>query len=116
MKGAPCGKRIFKKCVGQAWDGKHGCPYWQEMLVTIQEGKTKYEVVRGQCIELWMYDLGWWSHNRLSGVQQATESFRNGMLEPYEPEAGKISFRPKPDAAIMKILSMAANPQRQLPG
>lgn len=80
MKGAPCGKRIFKKCVGVPWDGKNGCPYWQEMLVTVQEGKNKFEVVRSQCVELWQFDAVFWSQNRLSGIQGATESFRNEIV------------------------------------
>uniref|UniRef100_A0A6M3IQQ8 Uncharacterized protein n=1 Tax=viral metagenome TaxID=1070528 RepID=A0A6M3IQQ8_9ZZZZ len=112
MKGAPCGRRIFKKCVGEEWDGKKGCPYWQSMFVTVQEGKSKYEVVRSQCIDLWAYDVGWFNQNRLSGIQGATESFRNGMLEPYGEEGGRLSFRPKPDAAIEKILAMTVVQKR----
>lgn len=77
MKGAPCGRRVYKKCAGEEWDGKKGCPFWQSMLVTIQDGKNKYEVVRGQCVDLWMYDLGWFAQNRLSGIQQAGEGTRN---------------------------------------
>ena len=83
MAGGPCirGLKQFKKCPGKSWDGKEGCPCWFEAVVSVFESGSKKEVIRKQCIDIWQYDFLWWTHARISGVQETTETFRNAMCE-----------------------------------
>jgi len=74
------------------------------MLITVQEGKNKFEVVRAQCTELWRFDSIFWSQNRLSGIQGATESFRNEVV-PATAEFAKL---------VVAAIGAAASQNRQL--
>lgn len=118
MKGSPCirGLKQFKKgCPGKAWDGKEGCAAWHEDLVSIAADKNPE--MRGFCIDVWRYFFLWWSQNRLAGVQQATETFRNGMLmeDPLNPGKAIPKLSALEKALLLrvgKVRSLLANERR----
>jgi len=98
MKGAPCirGLRAYKKgCPGKPWDGKEGCAAWHEDLITVKADETPE--MRSFCIDVWAYYFRWWHEARLSGNQQAVESFRNNMT---------VSGSPRPDPGVLKLIDM----------
>lgn len=110
----PCIRALkrFEKtgCPERTWDGKEGCPAWVEMLVTPKDEPMKPKDKIGKCIDLWQLELTLKSLGLLEGNQQATESFRNGMLE--QDRDGNP--RPKPDpgtVAILKFIQTAINRQ-----
>ena len=78
----PCilGLKRFEKlgCPENFWDGKTGCSGWIEKTVITKEGV--HEIIK-QCVIFWFFKLLWDQCGLLEGNQQATESFRNGMLQ-----------------------------------
>ena len=94
----PCirGLGVFKKgCPKKEWDGEEGCPAWREMIVSSRDAPLKKEN-RGQCIDLWDHEFMLVQNGLLEGCQQATESFRNGVVD----ESGTL----KPDPAVVQLL------------
>lgn len=102
---SPCIRNLerFKKsgCPQKIWDGQEGCPCWIEMPVANRENPLKKEIKRN-CVDLWQFDFQWAMLGLLEGNQQATESFRNGMIETRED--GKDY--PKPDSGILLLLDI----------
>lgn len=96
--------KMFRKsgCPEKEWDGKEGCPAWKQLIISSRENPQKKEV-KSQCIDLWMFELQWASLGVMEGNQQATESFRNGMI--YMSQDGKLY--PKSDPALVALLQMA---------
>jgi len=108
----PCIRNLdrFKKkgCPQRLWDGKEGCPCWIEKIAPTKGGEK--DIIK-QCVDLWMFKLHWDANCLLEGNQQATESFRNGMVQ--TDENGKN--QPKPDPAILLLLSfIKATQQKQI--
>jgi len=102
----PCIRNLerFRKsgCPQKVWDGKEGCPAWKELLVTPRNEPLKPKDKIGRCIDEWNLELQLTALGLMEGNQQATESFRNGMVE--EGKDGKIY--PKPDRGIVALLSL----------
>lgn len=107
---SPCIKnlnRFIKKgCPQRSWDGKEGCPCWIERIVLTKGGEKD---ITKQCIDLWMFKLHWDANGLLEGNQQATESFRNGMVE--IDDNGKT--QPKPDPATVLLLNLIKETQQR---
>lgn len=109
MKKPPCirGLQEFKKgCPQKAWDGQDGCSCWIEKVAPIKGGE---KTIFKQCIDLWMFKLGWDQCGLLEGNQQATESFRNGMIEVDNNGKGQ----PKPDPAIVLLVNLIKDTQQK---
>jgi len=111
----PCIRNLdpFRKkgCPQKIWsaDGE-GCPCWIEMDVASRENPQKREIKK-DCIDLWQFSFQWAMLGLLEGNQRATESFRNGMVQPGED--GKD--HPKPDPAtvqLYKLFDTMKNEQR----
>ena len=102
---SPCIRNLerFKKkgCPQKIWDGKEGCPCWIEMPVSNRENPEKKEIKKN-CIDLWQFDFQWAMLGLLEGNQQATESFRNGMVQTGED--GKDY--PKPDPGVIQLYKL----------
>lgn len=108
---APCIRNLkaFEKgCPSRPWDGEGGCPCWIEIPVATQGDPKKKEIKR-QCIDLWLFEFQWAMLGLLEGNQQATESFRNGMLEVCKDG----ETRPKPDQGILALFSLFNRLQEQ---
>lgn len=106
----PCIRNLdpFRKkgCPQKSWKGNEGCPCWiQETVPT--KGGQKENI--GQCIDLWMFKMTWDQCGLLEGNQQATESFRNGMIQTDE----KGQTHPKSDPAIVVLLGLLKNLQNK---
>lgn len=72
-------KRFEKKgCPQRKWDGQDGCPAWIEMPVATR-GNPQHKEVKGQCLDLWLWEFQWAALGLLEGNQQATEESRNMM-------------------------------------
>lgn len=103
----PCirGLKEFRNgCPQKLWstDNPDGCPAWIEKIVVYrgeQNNESPKEIVIKQCLDLWMFKLAWDQCSLLEGNQQATESFRNGMVQTGED--GKDY--PKPDLGVIQI-------------
>ena len=75
----PCIRNLkeFKKgCPQRKWDGESGCPAWIEMPVATK-GNPQHKEIKGQCIDIWMWEFQWAALGSLEGNQQATEGNRN---------------------------------------
>ena len=101
----PCIRNLdqFKKkgCPRKAWDGQEGCPCWIEMSVA-EKGNPLKKEIKKQCLDLWLWEFQWAMLGLLEGNQQATESFRNSMVE----VAGDGKAYPKSDRGTMALLSL----------
>lgn len=99
----PCIRNLdqFKKkgCPQKSWDGKEGCPCWIELSVS-KKGNPLEKEIRKQCLDMWLFEFQWAMMGLLEGNQQATESFRNGMVQ--EGPDGKL--HPKPDLATVLLI------------
>ena len=94
-----------------------GCPLWIEMEVPTRENplvKKKYK----KCVDLWYFTFQWSMLGLLEGNQQATESFRNAMVEvnPDNPE----QTRPKSVNVVLEVIqktlpSMLGGPGGNIP-
>lgn len=99
----PCirGLKEFKKgCPQRSYnaDDGTGCPAWIERSKVLQPDGSCKDIK--ECLDMWMFRLAWTQCGLLEGNQQATESFRNGMIE----NAPDGSTRPKAMAlTIQKI-------------
>ena len=105
----PCIRNLprFKKgCPQKIWDGEEGCPCWIEMSVAKRENPKEKEIKK-DCLDMWHFSFQWAMLGLLEGNQQATESFRNGMVETRDD--GKDY--PKPDIAVIKLFQMFENMQ-----
>ena len=105
----PCtrGLECFKKGCPQASyedNPKYGCPLWLELVIPDPDNPTK-KIVRKKCVDLWYFTLLYNMLPLLEGNQQATESFRNGMLE-VNPDNPKQT-RPKSMNVVMQVLQQA---------
>ena len=105
----PCIRNLdrFKKgCPQKIWDGQEGCPCWIEMAVANRENPLKKEVKKN-CIDLWAFDFNWAILGLLEGNQEATERFRNAMVQPdpNDPLNDNKAF-PKSDPAMVKLYSL----------
>ena len=108
MKKPPCIRSIpkFKKgCPQRPWDGEVGCTAWIEKELPDDANPNKKVMVR-QCLDLWMFKLGWDANSIAVGNQQAVESFRNNMT---------TDGKPKPDPALVHIANMMEGRLSQLP-
>ena len=107
---SPCIRNLepFKKkgCPRKVWDGESGCPCWIEMAVANRENPRKKEVKKN-CIDLWHFDFQWAMLGLLEGNQQATERFRNAMVQPdpNDPFNDNKAF-PKPDRAVIQLYNL----------
>lgn len=96
----PCirGLKEFKKgCCQRSWNGKDGCPAWIERDKVPQSDGSFKDIK--ECLDLWMFRLAWTQCGLLEGNQQATESFRNGMIE----QAADGSTRPKINQVVIDV-------------
>lgn len=102
-KNPPCIRNLepFKKsgCPQKKWDGEEGCPMWKELTTTTRQDPVPQ--LRKMCIDVWMFDLKITELGLLEGNQQATESFRNGMLDTSDPS----NLKPKPDNAMIALVN-----------
>lgn len=81
MKRAVCirGLPAFKKgCPQHSWNSEtgEGCPAWIEMPVAVR-GNPQQKEIKGQCIDIWMWEFQWAALGMLEGNQQAMEGNRN---------------------------------------
>ena len=101
----PCIRNLeaFRKtgCPEKSWNGEEGCPCWIEMPVSRKDNPLKKDTKK-DCLDLWLWEFQWAMLGLLEGNQQATESFRNGMVEVNEE--GKA--RPKPDMAVVELIEI----------
>ena len=88
-----------KGCPKKSWDGKEGCPCWIELSVS-KRGNPLEKEIKKQCLDMWLFEFQWAMMGLLEGNQQATESFRNGMVQ----EGPDGEFHPKPDLATVLLV------------
>lgn len=103
-KNPPCVRDLtpFRKsgCPQKHWDGEEGCPLWMELTTTTRDDPVPK--LRKMCVDVWMFDLKISELGLLEGNQQATESFRNGMLDTSDPS----NIKPKPDPATVALVNI----------
>jgi len=108
----PCIRNLdcFKKtgCPQKLWDGKEGCPCWIELSVS-KKGNPLEKEIRKQCLDMWLFEFQWAMMGLMEGNQQATESFRNGMVQ--TDDNGQT--HPKPDLGILALLSIFQSMQEK---
>jgi hypothetical protein len=108
----PCIRNLdcFKKsgCPQKSWDGEKGCPCWIELSVS-KKGNPLEKEIRKQCLDMWLFEFQWAMMGLLEGNQQATESFRNGMVQ--TDDNGQT--HPKPDPVIIALLSFLKSIQNK---
>ena len=104
----PCVRNIhkFRKtgCPEKCWDGREGCTCWVEMSISSKENPQKKDIVK-MCLDMWMLRFQLDALGLLEGNQQATESFRNGMI--FKKSDGSIG--PKADPAMVAMLNLFQN-------
>ena len=81
-----------------------GCPLWIELSVPDDKNPAK-KSIKKKCVDLWYFTLLYNALALLEGNQQATESFRNGMLE-VNPDNPKQT-RPKSTHVILQVMREA---------
>lgn len=113
MNKPPCirGLLCFKKgCPQRCWDEKDGigCPAWIEFDMSTKGGTDKIPI--RECLDIYMSRLMFYNNCLLEGNQQATESFRNGMV--YKDAEGNIV--PKPNEVELALLYHIQNAQKRL--
>ena len=110
----PCIRNLekFKKsgCPCKAWSEKEleGCPCWIELSVS-KKGNPLEKEIRKQCLDLWLFEFQWAMMGLLEGNQQATESFRNAMVQ--TDDNGQTY--PKPNPATIALLSFLKSIQNK---
>ena len=103
----PCirGLREYKKgCPERSWNGKDGCPAWIEEQATVIEDGVAQKKMFKNCIDVWNLYIMKGLSRGLEGVQQATETFRNGMCEEVN---GQV--RPKINQVIVSMTKEIGN-------
>ena len=113
MNNPPCirGLQCFKKgCPQRSWDEKDGigCPAWIELEMKTKGGTDTIKIK--ECMDMYMVRLMFHNNCLLEGNQQATESFRNGMV--YKNESGEIV--PKPNDVELALLMHIRDTQKRL--
>ena len=100
----PCLRNIdrFRKtgCPQKGWDGQEGCPAWIERTFP-NEDPAKPPTIIKACMDLISFDYRLEMLRLLEGNQQATESFRNGMVENVDGKA-----YPKMDRATIALVNI----------
>jgi len=82
------------------------CPMWRNMI-TVPLSKPNEQETKGQCIDVWMFDLKIQELARLEGIQEAIERMRNAIAQPDPSDPfNDNKATPKPDPAIMKLINM----------
>lgn len=103
----PCvrGLKVFEQdgCPERKWDGNRGCPMWVDAVMA-KHGEPGTEYVHA-CQDELIFRFNYAICGLLAGNQQATESFRNGMV--VEDEKGQTT--PKPDRGTLIFLSLFQN-------
>lgn len=111
MKNPVCIRNLkqFEKsgCPQKTWSADTGknCPCWIEKIVVYkgeENNEPPRQIIIKQCLDLWMFKLAWDQCGLLEGSQQATESFRNGMVE--KGNDGKDY--PKTDLGTLGLLTI----------
>lgn len=67
-----------------------------------ERGNPLKKEIRKQCLDIWIFEFQWAAMGLLEGNQQATETFRNGMLQ--KGSDGKNY--PKPDPSIIALIKL----------
>jgi len=71
------------------------------------KNKPNEQETKGQCIDVWMFDLKIQELARLEGIQEAIERMRNAIAQPDPSDPfNDNKATPKPDPAIMKLINM----------
>jgi len=109
----PCIRNLerFKKsgCPQKPWDGQEGCPAWIEILITPKNEPMKPKDKIGKCIDHWNIELQLTALGLMEGNQQATESFRNGMIE-IDKDGNAY---PKADLGTMALIKLLHESQKR---
>lgn len=89
-----------------------GCPLWVEKETPTLEDPTKKNM-RKMCVDRWTWVFQWSMLGVMEGNQTATETFRNAMCypDPNDPLNSSKAW-PKPDKAIMKLVEMIQEEQK----
>lgn len=110
LKGRPCIRNLtaFKRgCPEKCWDGKEGCPAWTEMTMPRRDNPQIKETV-SDCLDIFMFTIGYETLGLLEGNQRAIESFRNGLVT----TTMQGEDVPKPDPAMHKLAEILENMKR----